>query len=96
MTPACDSETLATSWPVAMNIAVRPFAACAPLFAEPARKAPALETWRHQNRSFALTPIMLFSRSPLIVHSATTRLPRVSSMLARECFLSVSMLPDRM
>ncbi len=28
------------------------------------------------------------------VAETTTRLPRVSSMLARECFLSVSMLPD--
>ena len=79
-----------------MNIAVRPFAACAPLFAEPARNAPAFETWRDQNSSFDEMPIRLFSRSPRMLHSATTRLPRVSSMLARECFLSVSMLPDRM
>ena len=44
MIAACDSATLAASWPVAMKIAVRPFAAWAPLLAEPARKAPACES----------------------------------------------------
>jgi hypothetical protein len=34
---------LATSWPQAMNIAVNPLAACAPLFAEAAMKLPASE-----------------------------------------------------
>ncbi len=34
--------------------------------------------------------------SLLIIASATTRLPRVSSMLICECFLSVSMMPESM
>ena len=36
--PADDSETLATSWPVAMNIAVMPFGECAPLLLAPEMK----------------------------------------------------------
>ena len=41
-----------TSWPVAMNKAARPLAACAPLFAEPARNAPVWLSWRAQNSAF--------------------------------------------
>ena len=47
---------LATSWPHAMNIAVRPFAACAPLFAEAAMKLPAREIWRPHINVFVSTP----------------------------------------
>ena len=38
--------------------------------------------------------MMRLSGSLRMTASATTRLPRVSSMFSCECFLSVSMLPD--
>ena len=40
--PAEDSATFATSWPVAMNIAVMPFGEWAPLLLAPEMKAPTL------------------------------------------------------
>ena len=42
--PAEDSLTLATSCPVAMNMAVMPLAECAPLLLAPDMKAPTLLT----------------------------------------------------
>ena len=42
------------------------------------------------------TPMISWSSSLRMTASATTRLPRVSSMLMWECFLSVSMPPERM
>ena len=42
------------------------------------------------------TRISRCSTSFLITASATTRRPRVRSVLIAECFLSVSMLPDSM
>ncbi len=40
--PADDSETFATSWPVAMNMAVMPLGEWQPLLLAPERKAPTL------------------------------------------------------
>ena len=66
------------------------------LFAEPTMNAPAFEICRTRNKSAVVTPISRSIISALIVISAITRLPRVSSVLIPECFLSVSMLPERM
>ena len=56
--------------------------------------APAIDACRERMIVQASTPISSRSSRSGIVASATTRLPRVSSMLMRECFLSVSMLPE--
>lgn len=96
MIEACDSDTLAASCPVAMKSAASPLAKCALVLAAPARKDPARWICRAANRSPVSTPRSRFTTSLRSTASATTRLPRVRSMLMWECFLSVSRPPDRM
>ena len=63
---------------------------------EPAISEPAFEICRARNRVFVSTRMRRSSTSFLITASATTRRPRVRSVLIAECFLSVSMLPESM
>src|SRR3954452_11746541 len=95
MNAAEDSATLAASWPVAMNIAVMPLAECAPLLLTPDMKPPRLDTWRARYMSSEFERITDRKRASGIVASATTRLPRVCSMLTCEDFLSVAKLDSR-
>ena len=86
---------MAASWPVAMNSAVMPLAEWAPLLLTPDMKPPRLLTWRARNISSLLERITRRSTSSGTVASATTRLPRVRSMLTCELFLSVAKAPSR-
>src|SRR3954451_17219395 len=95
MKAALDSATLAASWPVAMNIAVMPLAECAPLLLTPDMKPPRLETCRARYMTSVLERMTDSNRRLGIVASATTRLPRVWSMLTCEDFLSVAKLDSR-
>ena len=94
--PADDSETLATSWPVAMNMAVMPLGEWAPLLLAPERKAPTLATLRVVvQRSRARPACAGSARRAGSVHSAITRLPRVRMMLTCDAFLSVAKFDSR-
>ena len=86
---------MATSCPVAMNIAVMPLAEWAPLLLTPDMKPPRLETWRARYISSELEFMTSLNSASGIVASATTRLPRVWSMLTCELFLSVAKLDSR-
>ena len=78
-----------------MNIAVMPLAECAPLLLTPDMKPPRFDTCRARNITSVVVR-MCFSTSSLgSVHSATTRLPRVRSMLTCELFLSVAKFDSR-
>src|SRR2546423_15588661 len=78
-----------------MNIAVIPLAECAPLLLTPDMKPPRLETWRARYISRESERMILWNSSLGIVASATTRLPRVRSMLTCELFLSVAKFDSR-
>jgi hypothetical protein len=78
-----------------MNIAVMPLAECAPLLLTPDMKPPRFETCRARNISSESERITRLSSSLGIVASATTRLPRVCSMLTCELFLSVAKFDSR-
>src|SRR4051795_12780086 len=78
-----------------MKIAVMPLAECAPLLLTPDMKPPRLDTSRARNIT-SVDEFMTDSNSAFgIVASATTRLPRVCSMLTCELFLSVAKLDSR-
>src|SRR3954469_24923966 len=78
-----------------MNIAVMPFAECAPLLLTPDMKPPRLETWRARYMSRESERMMRWKSSFGIVASATTRLQGVPSMFTCEDFLSVAKLDSR-
>ena len=86
---------MATSWPVAMNIAVMPFAECAPLLLTPDMKPPRFDTWRAAKSCSPVECMCSGISSAGTVASATTRLPRVRSMFTCELFLSVAKLDSR-
>jgi len=65
------------------------------LLAAPARKAPVVLIWRRKS-SVGSTPIRRFNKCLRMTASATTRFPRIRSILIWECFLSVSMPPNSM
>ncbi len=93
---ADDSETLATSWPVAMNMAVIPFGLWSPLLLAPERTDPipaATPQWYAS--PFGSTRMTSRSTSPETLHSAVTRLPRVFMVLTIDAFLSVAKLDSR-
>jgi hypothetical protein len=95
MNAAEDSATFAASCPVAMNIAVMPFAEWAPLLLTPDMKPPRFATSRARNSTSLLACITASSSAPGSTASATTRLPRVRSMLTWELFLSVAKFDSR-
>src|SRR3954449_4734419 len=95
MHAAEDSATLAASCPVAMNIAVMPFAEWAPLLLTPDMNPPRFDTCRARYISRESERMILWNSSLGIVASATTRLPRVRSMLTCELFLSVAKFDSR-
>src|SRR3954453_14414857 len=95
MNAAEDSATLAASCPVAMNIAVMPLAEWAPLLLTPDMKPPRLETWRARYIRRESERMIFWKSSLGTVASATTRLPRVLSMLTCELFLSVAKFDSR-
>ena len=86
---------MATSWPVAMNIAVMPLAEWAPLLLTPDMKPPRFETCRALNIRSVSERMIRLTRSFGITASATTRLPRVCSMFTWELFLSVAKFDSR-
>src|SRR5919202_4289367 len=95
MNAADDSATFAASWPVAMNIAVIPFAEWAPLLLTPDMKPPRFETWRARYIRAVFERMTRSNSSFGIVASAMTRLPRVWSMFTDELFLSVAKFDSR-
>ena len=86
---------MATSWPVAMKIAVMPFAECEPLLLTPDMKPPSVDTCRARKSRFVSACICSSTSAAGSVASATTRLPRVWSMLTCELFLSVAKFDSR-
>ena len=58
-------------------------------------KPPRLETWRARYISAELEFMTSLNSASGMTASATTRLPRVRSMLICELFLSVAKLPSR-
>ena len=86
---------MAASWPVAMNSAAIPLAEWAPLLLTPDMKPPRFDTWRARNSFSPLVCMCSSIRAAGIVASATTRLPRVRSMLTCELFLSVAKFDSR-
>src|SRR4051795_11392128 len=78
-----------------MNIAVIPFAECAPLLLTPDMKPPRLDTWRARYISSVLEFMTERNSASGMVASATTRLPRVRSMFTCEDFLSVAKFDSR-
>src|SRR3954454_2224991 len=78
-----------------MNIAVIPLAEWAPLLLTPDMKPPRLDTCRARYISRESERMIFWNSSLGIVASATTRLPRVRSMLTCELFLSVAKFDSR-
>ena len=78
-----------------MNIAVMPFAECAPLLFTPDMKPPRFDTSRARQSMSTSACISSLIRSRGIVASATTRLPRVRRMFTWELFLSVAKFDSR-
>src|ERR671925_2024202 len=78
-----------------MNIAVIPFAEWAPLLFTPDMKPPRFDTWRARYIRSVLERMICWTRRLGMTASATTRLPRVFSMLTCELFLSVAKFDSR-
>ena len=79
--PACDSATLAASWPVAMNRRPDRWPRARRCWPSPPGTLRSCSSCRLRTASSASTPMIFRSRSAGSVASATTRLPRVRSML---------------
>jgi hypothetical protein len=78
-----------------MNIAVIPFAECAPLLLTPDMNPPRFDTCRARYMSSVFERMICSNSSFGTVASAITRLPRVWSMLTCELFLSVAKFDSR-
>src|SRR4051794_38261802 len=78
-----------------MNIAVMPLAECAPLLLTPDMNPPRLDTCRARYIRSVLECMISRNSASGMVASATTRLPRVRSMLTCEDFLSVAKFDSR-